>query len=351
MEDPAQWMEGGAQTVHQHREVGGRHRRRGDDRGAARLRRREGVGVPEEDAVAGRHRVVRSTVGQTGIGRVVRHGHHVRPRPRFEGRPDRPAQRRSGIAEDRQNVTGPHGDQPGAVLVVAHRQCDGDVGVEGVDVVQPGVLHPPGGAAGTRGEAARGVEVGLRQPKGDPRRPHADGAHHGRGRTGALVHHAPEEAIRLLEGRQRRHAVEAVEQRRSVDRRLRKQRELVEVVPEPVQPALPPGTTGQRGAGQRAQAERHQLGQMRRQLAPRLAPRRRAGRRRTTAIAVVGQAQVPAGPDVVGVDEARADGHVAAEVEGGDRRPIRAVTQASVGDRPQGVAWSYDIARRGHGRG
>ena len=76
-----------------------------------------------------------------------------------------------------------------------------------------------------------------------------------------------------------------------------------------------------------------------RRVAHRLVPRRR-GR-----AGVGGQAQAPPLPELVRIDEARAAADVAAEVERGERRPIRAVAQEIVRDAPERVARPHRVGR------
>ena len=59
------------------------------------------------------------------------------------------------------------------------------------------------------------------------------------------------------------------------------------------------------------------------------------------------QAQVPARPQLIRINEARAAPHVAAQIERGERRPVRAVAQAILRDLPEAVAGPDHVGRCG----
>ena len=112
--------------------------------------------------------------------------------------------------------------------------------------------------------------------------------------------------------------------------------------------AAPPGAPGQRGARQRAQSERDQLGQVAVSVRGRASGR--AGRRAVAAwrrrlggsVRRRERERQPAS-EVVRVDEPCAAAHVAAEVERGERRPVRAVARD---DRPRCSTACRRAARR-----
>ncbi len=60
---------------------------------------------------------------------------------------------------------------------------------------------------------------------------------------------------------------------------------------------------------------------------------------------LVGQAQPPARPHLIGVDEALAAAHVVAEVEGGDLHPVGAVAETVLRDLPQALAGAHGVRR------
>ncbi len=167
-------------------------------------------------------------------------------------------------------------------------------------------------------------------------------------RSGGFVLQGPaQEAVGHLERVQCRDPVEAVQEGSCVDGLLRQRPAEVELAGERVDPT-PSRTTGQCGAGDRSEAQRDQLRQVvvgwsrssGTEVVARLSARRRGGERNT---------EVPSRPDVVRIDEPRAVGHVAPEVECGDRGPVGAVGHVIVRDAPQRVAASYDVRRRGTG--
>ena len=273
------------------------------------------------------------------MARVVGDDDEVGPGPRPGRGAGGAQQRRRRLAEDGQDVAGAERHQPGAFVVVADGHDDRRVRERRLDGLVERLRGPParrpppvdGDEAARARRRARPVKENV-TPDGETQTVRTRGAV-GRGApaTGA------EQAVGGLEGlrarARRRSAAAACRRRRRVGRRTT--------------PAAGRGRrrTG-RGGGAAATAG---PGRRRPGSRPRARPARaggrgaRGGRGRPARDLVVvvrlgGQAEPPAGPSVVGVDEALAAAHVAAQVEGGDLHPVGAVAEAVLGDLPQALA-------------
>ena len=345
-DDPAHGVQRGGLAIDQHGQVAGGDRLH-RDHGTARHRPGERGRVAAEEHAPG-----------DGADRPrPRRGARRRLDPRRPGSsPTRPTIRRrrggapecrSRLSEDGQHVARLERDEPGSLGVVADGQHDGQVGEGGVVTVErvvadvPGrtVLHAVealgGSSAGASGETER--DTGGRDadrpdrrtggstlegpgPAGSwpPRRNGAPGRPRSAGARSPCPGPPPTARRRRLAGESR------------------------------AQPAPPPGPPGQRGAGQGAETEGDRA-----RADVRCACRRcdGASARSAHVSAVAGvagvrrQAQSPSLPELVGVHEACAAADVAAEIERGERGPIRTVAQELVRDVPERVARPHRVGR------
>jgi len=220
----------------------------------------------------------------------------------------------------------------------------------------------PSPGVGERAEALGRVCVRFAQVEGDARRPHAEGAHCWRG--GSRPECPAQHGVGGLERAECGDAVEALHQGRSVDRLLRARRG-GQFAGEGLRPPASGGLTRQCRGGERAQAERHQLGQVAVRTARCLDVARSARSDRYPvargawlegSVAVpfaprLGrQVQAPPRQQLVRIDEARTVGHRAAEVEPGDGRPRRPVVELGRGDAPQRLSGTHHVRREPRGR-
>ena len=350
---PAHRVERRSVPVDQDGQIGRGRGRGGDDRGVRCHLAGEGAGVPEEDERS-RQRVVRGRLGQEArIARVVRRQHPFRPRPGLHRGAHGPGERGCVLAEQGEHLSRSQRDQPGAHPVVPDRQDDGGVRVEGrrLPLVQSCVLDVPDAVPLRRareGMRRRGLRPG--EPERDTGRRDADGTE--AGRRLPVDERAGQEAVGGLEGTERGDVPEAVQQCRGVDRFLGQRWQHRELAGEGLARATAASAPGQAGAGQRAQTERNELGQMAGMPGWRATVSGGAGHALVCASMSAGlpgdpaEIETPARYDVVRVDEAQTVPHDAIEVHRGERGPVRTVTEAIVRDDPQRLARPHRVGRR-----
>ena len=315
---------------------------RGRDHGAATRRcgRGQRRGVPEEEPVPGAHR--------TAVGRACRasgssgssvtstmsdHAHALAA--------DRADRASAGADSPRSGSTSPgrRADQPGALLVVADGEGDGDVGRRGVLVPERGVVDVPRRATCTAAEPVGSVGPGLGEPERDtgrtrrrwPGRP---------GRVGPPCSDLPRRRLAVSNERSagtsaKRCRREATSTAASDNGRPRSRSPVNGSIRRRLRRRAGPA---RRRPGSPGRARPAPAGGRRRVPRPRTACPARRRPRRVALAAVEGKAQAPPRHEVVGIDEPRAVAHVAPEVQRGDGRPVGPVAQALLGDAPERVA-------------
>ena len=161
--DASHRVEGGAVAIDQDGQITGGDRVQGDHGGASRGRREEGRGgSPQKStcrAMVGRPPSRTCSAGSSGI---LGDQDRLRPGPRADGHQRRPPELRCRLAEDGQDIARLERDEPGALVVVADGEDDGHVGEEGIVVaVKSAVADVPRGAVRPRGQS---------DPEASPRR-------------------------------------------------------------------------------------------------------------------------------------------------------------------------------------
>ncbi len=208
-DDPADGMDRGAVAVDQHGEVARGDRGGGDDGRRAAPPGIEVRGISEE------HGPLRPL--ERGVGGVVGHQDEVAPRPRLLAGSGGPAERVGRFTEHGKDLARLERDEPGPVVVGADGDRHGHRRIEGLDRAEPAVGDDPSAPVGRWVEALRCVVVGRSQEEGDALGTHTHGPE--LLRCGVeVVDRSTEHAVRRLEGLERRHVLEAPQQRGGVRR-------------------------------------------------------------------------------------------------------------------------------------
>ena len=212
-----------------------------------------------------------------------------------------------------------------------------------------------------RDKAARSVAGRSRHGERHAGRRDADGPDAGCAGLVAEPERSGQEAVGRFEGIECRDRREALQEGVGVDGLLGQapasgfvppsaSEGQVEVSGERCGAVPPPGAPGQGGAGQGAASQGDQFGQAVGRARRRGVVPTRLGVTGAEISGLGGQSEPPPGHHVVGVDEAPAITHVAAEVEGGNLHPVGPVTEVGVGDPPQAFAGLDGDGMDGRGR-
>ena len=238
----------------------------------------------------------------------------------------RAARRRSSAASPSTGITSPgrRSEEPRPLVVVANGEGEWEVGVAEIDdAPEAFVVHVPGVLIVQGADWFRRPALGCGEVERDAGRPDLYQAHR-RTRSAALQHAESEQPVGRLEGLQRRHAVEALQQGGGVDRALREHKRCIERIVEGRGAEAAPRSAGESGTGQRADAENEQFGKM---IGTTRGQPLRPVRAMGAGIGILGKLQPPTLAQVVWIDEALRRGHPAPSVEHGDGRPLRAVAK------------------------
>ena len=265
-DDPAHGMDGGAPAVDEDSQVAGGYRRHRDHGAARRRFRRERERIAAEEDTSGQRRLGRDLGADGRILGVLGDQDRVGPGPGADGRPCCSPQRRGSLTEKGQDVARLERDQPGAFRVVADREDDRQVGKGEVVDVEGTVRHVPGRVV-PHGHETRRRWAGhfAGQAERDARRRDTDGPDPGPGARS--LQGQPEEAVGGLEGVERRDTGEAVQEGGGVQGPVGRGRSDAELPREARTHAAPvPRPPGQRGTGERAQAQSNEFRQVPRPL-------------------------------------------------------------------------------------
>ena len=173
------------------------------------------AGSPKKSSASSHDGIGRGLGAEPGVVRVVGDQDRCPTRPTSRRGARRAPERRRRLAEDGQDVARPERDEPGALLVVADGKHDGTIGEGGLVVLEDIVADVPRVAVLDADEARRRrVPWRVGETERDAGRRDADRPHRGTGR--AAPKGEAQQAVGGLEGTERRHAVEALEQGRRV---------------------------------------------------------------------------------------------------------------------------------------